>query len=97
MTAELRELVRTFTEREILPHLADWERAGEVPRELHTKAAKLGLLGVGYPEVVGGAGGDLLDSATATEQIILSGGSSGLIAALFTHGIALPHILESHV
>ena len=95
MTGELRDLVRTFTEREIVPNLADWERAGEVPRELHAKAAKLGLLGIGYPEAVGGAGGNLIDSATVTEQIILSGGSSGLIAALFTHGIALPHIIAS--
>ena len=95
MTTELRELVRAFTEREIVPHLADWEEAGAVPRELHRKAAKLGLLGVGYPEAVGGGGGDMLDSATVTEQIILSGGSSGLIAALFTHGIALPHIIAT--
>ena len=66
-----------------------------MPRELHAKAAKLGLLGVGFPEEVGGGGGDLLDSATVTEEIILAGGSSGLIAALFTHGIALPHIVAS--
>ena len=87
--------MRRFTEREIVPHLADWERAGEVPRELHAKAAKLGLLGVGYPEEVGGGGGTLVDSATVTEELILAGGSSGLIAALFTHGIALPHIIAA--
>ncbi len=92
---DLRELVRRFTEREIVPNLPDWERAGEVPRELHAKAAKLGLLGVGYPEEVGGGGGTLLESATVTEELILAGGSSGLIAALFTHGIALPHIIAA--
>jgi acyl-CoA dehydrogenase len=92
---ELRELVRRFTQREIVPHLDDWERDGEVPRELHRKAAKIGLLGVGYPEQVGGEGGDLLDSASVVEEIILAGGSSGLIAALFTHGIAVPHIIAS--
>jgi acyl-CoA dehydrogenase len=92
---ELRELVRRFTEREIVPHLADWERAGEVPRSLHAAAAKLGLLGAGYPESAGGGGGDLLDSLTVTEEIIRAGGSSGLVAALFTHGIALPHIIAS--
>jgi acyl-CoA dehydrogenase len=92
---DLRELVRRFTEREIVPYLPDWERAGEVPRELHAKAAKLGLLGIGYPEEVGGGGGTLLDSATVTEELILGGGSSGLIAALFTHGIALPHIIAT--
>jgi acyl-CoA dehydrogenase len=92
---QLRELARRFTEREIVPHLAGWERLGEVPRSLHAEAAKTGLLGIGYPESVGGSGGDLLDSITVTEEIILAGGSSGLIAALLTHGIALPHIVAS--
>jgi acyl-CoA dehydrogenase len=92
---ELRELARRFAQREVVPHLADWERAGEVPRELHRQAAKLGLLGIGYPQEVGGGGGTLLDTATVTEELILAGGSSGLIAALFTHGIALPHIVAA--
>ncbi|MFJ6196106.1 acyl-CoA dehydrogenase family protein [Micromonospora sp. NPDC092111] len=92
---QLRELTRAFVTREVLPHLADWERAGEVPRELHAIAAKLGLLGIGFPEAVGGSGGNLLDSIVVTEEIIRSGGSSGLVAALFTHGIALPHIVAA--
>ncbi|WP_326564649.1 acyl-CoA dehydrogenase family protein [Micromonospora peucetia] len=92
---QLRELTRAFVTREVLPHLDDWERAGEIPRELHATAAKLGLLGIGFPEAVGGSGGDLLDSIIVTEEVIRSGGSSGLIAALFTHGIALPHIVAS--
>ncbi|MEU0077861.1 acyl-CoA dehydrogenase family protein [Micromonospora tulbaghiae] len=90
---QLRELTRSFVTREVLPHLSDWERAGEVPRSLHETAAKIGLLGVGFPESVGGSGGDLLDSIVVTEEIIRSGGSSGLVAALFTHGIALPHMV----
>ncbi|MGC5308692.1 acyl-CoA dehydrogenase family protein [Micromonospora zamorensis] len=92
---QLRELTRAFVTREVLPHLDDWERAGEVPRALHAAAAKLGLLGVGFPESVGGSGGDLLDSIIVTEEVIRSGGSSGLIAALFTHGIALPHMVAA--
>ncbi|WFE32558.1 acyl-CoA dehydrogenase family protein [Micromonospora sp. WMMD975] len=92
---QLRELTRAFVTREVLPHLAGWERAGEVPRSLHETAAKIGLLGVGFPESVGGSGGDLLDSIVVTEEIIRSGGSSGLVAALFTHGIALPHIVAA--
>ena len=91
----LRETVRRFTQREIVPHLADWERAGEVPRSLHKAAGELGLLGAGFPSTVGGGDGTLLDTAAISEEIILSGGSSGLIAALFTHGIALPHILAA--
>ncbi|MGW1059548.1 acyl-CoA dehydrogenase family protein [Micromonospora rubida] len=92
---QLRELTRAFVTREVLPHLDGWERAGEVPRELHATAARLGLLGIGFPQAVGGSGGDLLDSIVVTEEIIRSGGSSGLVAALFTHGIALPHIVAA--
>ena len=92
---ELRELTRTFVEREVRDHLDDWERAGEVPRELHRKAAAAGLLGIGYPEEIGGSGGDAVDRLVVTEELIQAGGSSGLVAALFTHGIAVPHMIES--
>ncbi len=91
----LRALVADFTTREIVPHLAGWERDGEVPRELHKKAAVAGLLGVAFPESVGGGGGDAIDGFLVAEQIILSGGSGGLVAALLTHGIAVPHIVEA--
>lgn len=91
----LREMVTSFTEKEIVPHLPQWEDAGEVPRGLHRKAAEAGLLGIAFPEDVGGQGGDLIDSAVMTEAILEAGGSTGLLAALFTHGIALPHIIGS--
>jgi acyl-CoA dehydrogenase len=91
----LRATVRRFVEREVLPGLAGWERAGEVPRALHESAAAAGLLGIGFPEVVGGSGGGLLDVLVLTEELIAAGGSSGLIAALLTHGIALPHLVEA--
>lgn len=89
----LRQTVREFTRREVIPNLDRWESAGEVPRELHHKAAAAGILGVGYPEEVGGSGGDSTHSMVVTEELIQGGASSGLCAALFTHGIAIPHIL----
>ena len=91
----LRDMVTSFTEKEIAPRLPLWEDAGEVPRELHKKAADAGLLGIAFPAEVGGQGGDLLDSTIVSESILEGGGSTGLIAALFTHGIALPHIIGS--
>ena len=91
----LRALVADFTKREVVPHLAAWEEAGEVPRELHRRAAAVGLLGAGFDEEVGGSGGDLVDALVVAEQLILSGGSGGLVAALLTHGIAVPHIVAS--
>lgn len=91
----LAELTREFTRREIVPHLDDWERANEVPRSLHRAAAEAGLLGLGFPEEYGGSGGDAVDVVVMTEELLRAGGSGGLIAALFTHGIALPHIVDA--
>ncbi|PXY19089.1 acyl-CoA dehydrogenase family protein [Prauserella muralis] len=91
----LRKTVRRFVEAEVLPHLDGWERAGELPRDLHRKAGETGLLGVAFPEHVGGGGGDYLDALTVTEEIHYAGGSGGLIASLFTCGIAVPHIAEA--
>lgn len=92
----LREAVTRFTTTEITPLLAGWEDDGEIPRELHKKAAAAGILGIAFPEEVGGQGGDIVDISVVSEAIIEAGGSSGLIAALFTHGIALPHIVSAH-
>jgi acyl-CoA dehydrogenase len=91
----LRETTRRFVEKEVNPCLDEWERAGELPRELHRRAGELGLLGVSFPESAGGGGGDLIDSVTVTEEIHYAGGSGGLVASLFTSGIALPHIVTA--
>ena len=89
---ELRKTVRSFVERQILPHLDEWERDGELPRALHREAAELGLLGAGFPESVGGDGGDLVDAVLICEEFHQAGASGGAFASLFTSGIALPHL-----
>jgi acyl-CoA dehydrogenase len=89
------ELGAEFTRREIMPHLQQWEDDEVLPRELHLAAAKQGVLGIGFPEDVGGQGGDLLDTTDLQEGMFAAGASSGLMSALFTHGIALPHIISS--
>ena len=88
----LRATAAEFVRREVTPHLQDWEDAGEVPRGLHVRAAELGLLGLAFPEEVGGSGGDMADNVAMQEAMFAAGASSGLMAALFTAGIALPHI-----
>jgi acyl-CoA dehydrogenase len=88
----LREVGAEFVRREVAPHLQSWEDAGQVPRALHVAAAKQGLLGISFAESVGGEGGDLLDTVDLQEGMFAAGASSGLMAALFTGGIALPHI-----
>lgn len=90
----LRALVTDFTQREIAPHLPAWEAAGELPRDLHRRAAAAGILGIGFPEEVGGSGGDLIDVVVMTEALLEAGGSGGVIAGLFSHGIAMPHVVD---
>lgn len=88
----LRALARDLVAREVAPHVSQWESDGELPRSLHAVFADAGLLGVSFPEELGGGGGDPVDAAIVTEEVLLGGGSGGVIASLFTHGIALPHI-----
>lgn len=89
---DLFELGVEFTRREVAPYLQEWEDAGEVPRSLHLAAGKQGLIGLGFAEEVGGQGGTLLDVIEMNEGMLAEGASSGLLAALFTSGIALPHL-----
>ena len=91
----LRASAAEFVRREVAPHLQEWEDAGEIPRSLHRTAGELGLIGIAFPEEVGGGGGDLLDSLELQEAMFEAGASSGLMAGLFTAGIALPHIAAS--
>ena len=92
---QLRKTVRSFVEQDIAPHMNQWESDGEIPRELHKKAAALGLIGAGFPEEVGGDGGDLADAVVICEEMHQAGASGGLFASLFTSGIALPHLVAA--
>ncbi|AIY15690.1 acyl-CoA dehydrogenase [Pimelobacter simplex] len=91
----LKQSAIAFTQREVTPHLDQWERDGELPRELQKKLAHAGLLGVGVPEEVGGDGGTLLDICAAQEGFMEAGWSGGAMASAFTHGIAIPHIIQN--
>lgn len=93
--AALRETVRRFVRTDVLPHQDDWERAGELPRSLHQRAAALGLIGLAYPSAVGGGGGDAIDALVLAEEMHYAGGASGLFASLFTSGISLPHLVAA--
>ena len=91
----LRKTVRAFADREVLPYADEWEKVGELPRDLHRKAAAAGLLGAGFPESVGGGGGNGADAVVICEEMHQSGAPGGVFASLFTCGIAVPHMIAS--
>ncbi|MEO7336074.1 MAG: acyl-CoA dehydrogenase family protein [Caldimonas sp.] len=87
-----RDSVRAFVAAEIAPHVNAWDEAGTFPRELYRRAASIGLLGLGYPEDLGGTPADGWFRLIATEEIARAG-SGGLMASLFSHNIGLPPIV----
>jgi acyl-CoA dehydrogenase len=89
-----RDQLRRFLDREIIPHIDEWEAAGELPRSLHKTAADFGLLGFGYPEEYGGTS-EGLDPfhKLLTSMEMGRMGAGGVGASLMTHGIGLPPIL----
>lgn len=90
----VRDSVRRFVEREILPHVADWEEAEEFPRELYRKAGEAGILGIGYSEALGGSHeGDLFAKVAASEELMRCG-SGGLVAGLGSLDIGLPPLIK---
>ena len=90
-----RAQVRRFVEKECTPHIEAWEKAEELPRELHKRAAEVGLLGIGFPEAYGGIEvPDLFYGIIATEELARTG-SGGLIASLMSHGIGTPPVVHT--
>ncbi|MBK8429840.1 MAG: acyl-CoA dehydrogenase family protein [Chloroflexi bacterium] len=89
---QIRHAARRFIGREIAPHIDEWEEAGTFPRQLYQQAAEVGILGLGYPEELGGTPGDLFAQIAVWEELMRPG-SGGLSASLGSLHIALPPIL----
>ncbi|PKO31138.1 MAG: acyl-CoA dehydrogenase [Betaproteobacteria bacterium HGW-Betaproteobacteria-9] len=89
----LTDTVRRFATQAIAPNVNAWDEAGEVPRALYQQAAELGLLGLGYPEALGGTPAPWSVRNAVSQTLARSGGSGGVMASLFSHNIGLPPVL----
>ncbi|WP_444888859.1 acyl-CoA dehydrogenase family protein [Microbulbifer sp. JMSA008] len=90
---EWRTQLRRFVDREITPHITQWDEDGQLPAELWKKAAEVGLLQMSYPENYGGIETDVFHMIVAAEELARPG-AGGLYASLMVHGIALPPLLH---
>jgi alkylation response protein AidB-like acyl-CoA dehydrogenase len=81
---QLKKTVRDFAEREVLPHVMEWDEASQFPLETVKELGRLGLLGVIFPAEYGGADLGYVEYATAIEELSRVDGSVGIIVAAHT-------------
>jgi acyl-CoA dehydrogenase len=91
---QFRATLRDFVAREITPFVNEWDEAEIFPRSLYRRAAKIGALGLGYPEEFGGTPADMFYRIVLAEEFARCG-SGGLSASLNSHTIGLPPILAA--
>ena len=65
----LRRSIREFAEREIRPHVREWDEAQQYPSALIPKLAALGLMGIQVPEQHGGAAMSSVDYCICIEEL----------------------------
>jgi len=78
---QLRKEVRAFAEREVAPHVMEWDEASQFPHEVVKKLGAMGLMGVIFPESLGGAGMGYVEYVLAIEELSRVDGSVGIIVA----------------
>lgn len=78
---QLRRAIRSFTAREVVPHVMAWDEASEFPAEAVKKMGAMGLMGIIVPQEYGGAGLGYVDYVLAIEEISAADGSLGLTLA----------------
>jgi alkylation response protein AidB-like acyl-CoA dehydrogenase len=77
----IRDALREFSQQQLLPHAATWDRERRFPREALQQLAQLGAFGIAVPEAQGGAGLDYLALAIVIEEIAAGdGGTSTIIS-----------------
>jgi len=64
-----RKVMRDFAEREVAPHIAQWDRDHYFPVHLIPKLGELGVFGLGVPEQYGGTAGDFTSACIAIEEL----------------------------
>ena len=87
---EIQALAQDFARQEIEPHAAAWDREHRFPREVFTKLAELGLMGVCVPAEYGGAEADFLSYILVLEELSRADAGVGVTVAVHTSAVTLP-------
>jgi alkylation response protein AidB-like acyl-CoA dehydrogenase len=90
---ELRLHARKFLEKEVQPHLEEWEER-TFPDSIFKRFGELGFLGLRYPLEYGGQGGDYFSAIVLSEEMARAGcGGLGMAVAVQTE-MATPPVFK---
>jgi alkylation response protein AidB-like acyl-CoA dehydrogenase len=90
---ELRLHIRRFLEKEVVPHLEEWEET-LFPDSIFKRFGELGFLGLRYPPELGGQGGDYFSAVVLSEEMARSHcGGLGMAVAVQTE-MATPPVFK---
>jgi alkylation response protein AidB-like acyl-CoA dehydrogenase len=89
---EIKRSVREFAQKEMRPHVMEWDEAQHFPQEVVGKLAALGLMGVAFPTQYGGAGLGHVEYVTVIEELARVDGSVAIIVAAHS-SLCAGHIL----
>lgn len=78
---EIKRIVREFAEKEIRPHMMEWDEEQVFPRKVLDELGELGFMGVLIPHEYGGAGLGYIEYATIIEELSRVDGSVGISVA----------------
>lgn len=91
--ADVRQLARSFFEKEVAPHREEFATAGRPSREVYRSAGNHGLLGMSIPQQYGGGGGDFRHEAVLFEEQVRAGDSA---MQLGVHSGIVPHYILAY-
>ncbi|MBY4403298.1 acyl-CoA dehydrogenase family protein [Rhodococcus fascians] len=91
--ADVRQLARSFFEKEVAPHREEFAAAGRPSREVYRSAGNHGLLGMSIPQQYGGGGGDFRHEAVLFEEQVRAGDSA---MQLGVHSGIVPHYILAY-
>ena len=89
-----RQTVRSFVEKELVPHVDEWEASGRFAPWVWRRLGELGLLGIELPERYGGAGADFLHTAVFCEELARCRSAGVAMGVLASTDMAAPHVLN---
>ena len=89
-----RQGLKDFLQKEVAPHIDQWEEELRTPKEIWKKFGDMGYMGLNYPESLGGVGGDFWYSVVFCEELSKMWSGGFAINPIVTQYMSTPYIFK---